>query len=82
MFFCKVVTNKRIRVRQGCTGCKKAFHTNCFTAYHCSNALGKNMQTLSKMVHESVKKRKRGNHSISKYVGNLDDFNLNKFMDK
>ena len=38
--FCKVVTDTRIRVNQGCTGCKKAFHTNYFTAFHCPGEMG------------------------------------------
>ena len=46
-FFCKVVTDTRIRVNQGCTGCKKAFHTNCFTAFHCPGEMGPHMRELA-----------------------------------
>ena len=75
-YFCLITTGNRVRVNQGCTGCKRAYHTNCFTAFHCSNAIGKNMSKLSAIVHESLKKDNKKRKRFSKDVGNLDTFNL------
>ena len=75
-YFCLITTGKRVRVNQGCTGCKRAYHTNCFTAFHCSNAIGRNMSKLSAIVHESLKKDNKKRKRFSKDVGNLDTFNL------
>ena len=78
-YFCLVTTGKRIRVGQGCTGCKKAFHTNCWTAFHCADAMGDHMRALSSVVHAAIKKPAGGNKLASKYVCNFDEFNLKCF---
>ena len=81
-FFCKIVTGKRSRVSQGCTNCKKAFHTNCFTAFHCSGMMNDNIKELAGIVHAAVKAKRSGPKMPSKYVGNMDEFNLKCFRNK
>ena len=78
-FFCKVVTDTRIRVNQGCTGCKKAFHNNCFTAFHCPGEMGPQTRELVFIVHAAVRGPRKGPKSPSKYVGNMEDFKLKHF---
>ena len=75
-FFCKITTGARIRVNQGCTGCKKSFHTNCFTAFHCHEVLGADAQRLAKIVQNASKERNGSPARVSKHVGNIVNLNL------
>ena len=44
---------KKKKTIYGCVQCRKGFHVNCFTAYHCTGALKGNTKALMCMVLQS-----------------------------
>ena len=59
----------------GCTGCRKGFHVNCFTAYHCQGVLIGKTRQLCQVVLQAKKQSKYMNR-CSKYIGNISDMIL------
>ena len=56
----------KIKTVYGCTVCKKGFHVNCLTAYHCHSALTGKLKALMEMV-----KITNDEDRIGQYTGNV-----------
>ena len=55
----------------GCVNCKKGFHVNCFTAYHCHGALVGDTKALADMV-IAANRMPRAANKTSKHVGDIE----------
>jgi hypothetical protein len=58
----------------GCVECKKGYHVNCFTAYHCAGALTGEAKILSEMIIQS--ENDNGSNHICKVLGTIEDLKL------
>ena len=67
---------KKRRTIYGCVQCKKGFHVNCFTAYHCTGALPVQTKALMTMVLRTEGCEPRAKNKKSKHVGNIHTMKL------
>ena len=67
---------KKRRTIYGCVQCKKGFHVNCFTAYHCTGALPTQTKALMTMVLRTESCEPRAKNKKSKYVGDIHTMKL------
>jgi hypothetical protein len=79
-FFCLMRGMKSMTI-YGCVECKKGYHVNCFTAYHCAGALTGEAKVLSEMLIKSDK-LPRASNKKSKYVGTISDIRLPEITDR
>ena len=73
-YFCSL-QGKRSRSIYGCVACKKGYHVNCFTAYHCGGALSAHSKELIQTIVQTGESSERKNKK-SKYVGEITDIKL------
>jgi hypothetical protein len=72
---CAFCFKKKHKMRFGCIQCKKAFHPQCFTAFHFRNALTHNKCMLIDLAIKGVENAK-GINKKCKHVSNLRDMEL------
>lgn len=72
--FC-YLRGKSSRSIYGCVACKKGFHVNCFTAFHCQGALAGNSRALVDTIVSTNSNNSRANKQ-SKCVGTIEDLRL------
>ena len=69
-YLCRIVSGETYRSTYGCSACQKAFHVNCYTAFHFRNALKGNNVVLNAIAlasddNSKLKTRKRKVSMIS-----------------
>jgi len=60
----------------GCVKCKKGFHVNCYTAYHCQGALQGDAKALSAILMSCEGNLPRASNKKSKHVGDISSLKL------
>jgi hypothetical protein len=61
---------KKLKTRFGCVQCKKAFHSQCFTAFHFQHALTHNKRVMIERAINGVDNIRGGNKKCN-HMGNL-----------
>jgi hypothetical protein len=74
-FFC-LLENRKRKTIYGCVKCKKGYHVNCFTAYHCAGALTGDAAVLASMIRRSEAGLPRAANKKSKCVGDITSIKL------
>ena len=73
-YFCSL-QGKKSRSIYGCVACKKGYHVNFFTAYHCRGALSAHSKELIDTILQTNENRPRFNKK-SKHVGDITNLRL------
>ena len=75
--FC-LLRGQKLKSIYGCCACKKGFHVNCFTAYHCQQALEGDPKALVDLILCTQKSMPRNLKKKSKFISNISELKITR----